>query len=301
MRLRGFESRSILLVIFILFLSLTPGCGGGGGSESVTTNPPPPAPNNVTVSGFITFDFVPATQTSGLDYASAYQKPARGVVVEAINASDSSVLDTTTTDSSGYYAVTVPVTTDITIRVKAQMLKTGTPSWDFQVVDNTSGKALYVMQSTTFNSGTADITGKDLNASSGWGGTGYTSTRAAAPFTILDVVYQAVQKVISADSTVTFPQLLVNWSVNNVPTPGDKTLGQIGITHYDPTEKQLYILGKEDNDTDEYDGHVIAHEWGHYFEDRFSRSDSIGGNHIIGDKLDPRLAFEDVKFLVENI
>ena len=44
-------------------------------------------------------------------------------------------------------------------------------------------------------------------------------------------------------------------------------------------------------DTDEYDSHVIAHEFGHYFEDRFSRSDSIGGEHSIGARLDLRVAF----------
>jgi len=33
------------------------------------------------------------------------------------------------------------------------------------------------------------------------------------------------------------------------------------------------------------------HEWGHYFEDNFSRSDSFGGPHTIGQSLDPRLAF----------
>jgi hypothetical protein len=45
------------------------------------------------------------------------------------------------------------------------------------------------------------------------------------------------------------------------------------------------------DDTEEFDDHVIAHEWGHYFEDKFSRSDSIGGAHGIGDLLDMRVAF----------
>ena len=42
---------------------------------------------------------------------------------------------------------------------------------------------------------------------------------------------------------------------------------------------------------DEFDEHLIVHEWGHYFEDNFSRSDSIGGTHFLGDRLDARLAF----------
>jgi hypothetical protein len=38
---------------------------------------------------------------------------------------------------------------------------------------------------------------------------------------------------------------------------------------------------------------VIAHEWGHYLEHSFSRSDSIGGLHSITDQLDMRLAFSE--------
>jgi hypothetical protein len=44
-------------------------------------------------------------------------------------------------------------------------------------------------------------------------------------------------------------------------------------------------------DTDEFDQHVIAHEFGHYVEYNFSRADNIGGSHGIDDKLDPRVAF----------
>ena len=283
MKIRDFRAKSFLMVTACLVLFFFAGCGGGGGNGT----------SYISISGKITFDFVPATQTSGLDYLSTTQKPARGVVVEAIGASDSAILNSATTDSSGNYTVSAPVNTDIIIRVKAQMLKTGIPSWDFQVVDNTNSKALYVMDNASFNSGTTNITDKNLNAPSGWGGSSYTSLRVAAPFTVLDTVYKAVQKIITADPTVTMPQLLINWSVNNVPTEGNKTLGQIGTTYYDPTEKQFYILGAENNDTDEYDDHVIAHEWGHYFEDRFSRSDSIGGAHSSGDKLDPRVAFSE--------
>jgi ribosomal protein S6 len=44
-------------------------------------------------------------------------------------------------------------------------------------------------------------------------------------------------------------------------------------------------------DTEEYDRHVILHEWAHYLEDRFSRSDSIGGPHARNDRVDMRVAF----------
>ncbi len=85
--------------------------------------------------------------------------------------------------------------------------------------------------------------------------------------------------------------------------------GNIGTTFYasDPSGTSLddcatpsvlpdgiYILGSFGGgagDTDEFDQHVIAHEFGHYFEDRFGRSDSIGGDHQFAERLDLRLAF----------
>lgn len=265
---------------------------GNNSAQSTSANATTsvPAASTVIASGIITFDFVPTNSTNGLMYANTTQKPARGIIIEAINLADSSILDTTSTDGSGNYSVNVPTNTNMKIRIKAQMLKTGTPSWDFQVVDNTSSQALYLADSVSFNSGTSNVT-KSYNLPSGWGGASYTSTRVAAPFAILDTVYKAMSKISSADNTVHFPQLLINWSLNNIGTTGATTLGQIGTSHYSFADKQLYILGKADNDTDEYDDHVIAHEWGHYFEANFSRSDSPGGSHSAGDKLDPRLAF----------
>ena len=98
-----------------------------------------------------------------------------------------------------------------------------------------------------------------------------------------------IQKVLSADANSVFPPLNVNWSVNNVAIQGDVSLGQITTSHY--TDSNLYILGDADSDTDEYDDHVVTHEWGHYYEDKFSRSDNIGGSHGADDYLDIRVAF----------
>ena len=57
----------------------------------------------------------------------------------------------------------------------------------------------------------------------------------------------------------------------------------------------IYILGDFTalgGDTDEFDQSVIAHEFGHYVEDRFGRSDSIGGDHGgSATLLDLRVAF----------
>ena len=265
--------RLLQMVFVCLAISIITGCGGN-------------STGLVSVSGTVTFDWVPTSASSGLIYTSAAPKPARGVVIEAVDVS-SAILASTTTDGAGNYSLQIPANTSAKIRVKAQLKSS---SFDFQVVDNTNAKALYVMDSASFNSGFNNIT-KNLHAASGWGTTSYIGTRVAAPFAILDTVYKCVSKVVAADASAVFPALQINWSVNNVPVGGSVSAGQIGTSYFSPGENALYILGSADNDSDEYDDHVIAHEWGHYFEDNFSRADSIGGSHGNGDKLDPRVAF----------
>ncbi len=39
-----------------------------------------------------------------------------------------------------------------------------------------------------------------------------------------------------------------------------------GASNYDG-ERNLWILGDENGDTDEFDDHIIIHEWAHYFEE----------------------------------
>lgn len=267
--------------------------------------PPPPAPSTVSISGQITFDKVPHATTSNfntaLNYAATRREPARGVVVEAVNGGGT-VLDSDVTDASGNYSVAVNASTQVRIRARSQIQQTGAGTWDIEVLDNTSGNAIYLLSGSLTDSGTSNST-RDLNAGSGWdqtlnnGAGGYTSdaARAAAPFAILDGIYEAVTDFAAVDANVIFPDLQVFWSPNNIPNTGalDIPAGEIRTSSYtrvngDPT---ILVLGAEDNDTDEYDTHVIVHEFGHYFEDQLSRSDSPGGNHSLTQRLDARLAF----------
>jgi hypothetical protein len=278
------------------------GCGGGGGDapDGAFTGVPPAPPSSsggsVTISGKVTFDLVPSVPGLGLDYARTVPKPARGVSVEL--RSGATVLATTVTDAAGAYSFSVAPNLDVALRVRAEMVQTGTPGWDFRVLDNTEGDALYVLAGTVFNTGTADAT-RDLNAPSGWGGASYTGPRSAAPFAILDVVYDAVGLVRTAAPSTTFPPLRLYWSTSNRPAMGangapDPATGEIGTSFFTtqaPGGAGIFLLGAANDDTDEYDRHVIAHEWGHYLETTFSRSDSIGGPHALGDQLDMRVAF----------
>ena len=267
------------------------GGGGGGGGTSVA------------LSGQVTYQRVNHNATTNaLDYSSISVLPVRGATVQARSGSSTTacsggnVLASTTTDATGNYSLTVNSGATLKVCVRAEVLRAdagaGQPSWDVQVRDNTSGDAIYILESAALTPTAA--TTQNLLASTGWGGTGYTSTRAAAPFAILDSIYTAIQKVLTVDAATDFPALDVYWSVNNtnagsVTNPSDVAAGRIGTSLY--RADKIYVLGDDNNDTDEFDGHVIVHEYGHYVEDNLSRSDSIGGSHSGGDKLDLRVAY----------
>ncbi|WP_168204028.1 carboxypeptidase regulatory-like domain-containing protein [Aliikangiella coralliicola] len=246
-------------------------------------------PATVALSGKVTYDHVPHnTSTDGLDYNNTFQAPVRGATVELLNESKASILQTTTSDANGDYSFDVDPSTSYVVRVKAELKKTGAvPTWDTTIVDNTNSQALYAMDSAIQAVNTSPVT-LNINAASGWTGSSYGNTRVAAPFAILDSVYEAHEKIVAVDSTVALAALKINWSINNVAVNGDTSQGQISTSHFNGTE--VFILGDANSDTDEYDGHVVVHEWGHYFEGRLSRSDSLGGSHSGSDKLDMRVA-----------
>ncbi len=248
-----------------------------------------------TVTGQVNYVRIPfsATLRNGLDYTSPQNKPARGVTVNAVAASTTTpVLATTTTDATGTYTLNgLPAGTSINIQVVAQMVKTGTPNWNFTVRDlpvtmNTTPNPLPDIYTYTDAAFTPSATPHNIVIPSGYSTAAsptVTGTRASAPFAILDTVYQAVQLVTSAKADASFPTLVLDWSPNNLADDG---------TFFSSSPLQHIVLtGDITADTDEFDQHVIAHEFGHYIEHNFSRADNIGGSHGLGDKLDPRVAF----------
>ncbi len=243
------------------------------------------------IQGTITYDRVPvsidASGSAKLNYPATYKNTAKYVMVKAID-TNGQTLATTSTNDQGEYTLYVPYDTDVKIRVYARMFKENV--WDLAVVDNTNNKSMYVIEGAIHNTGKSNSI-RDLHASSGWDGHAYSMPRDAAPFAILDSINTIMQKVVKANPDIQFPHLLINWSINNVSIGGDTNLGQIGTSSYTSDNGHMWILGDANSDTDEYDDHIIIHEWAHFFEDKFSRSDSIGGGHSAGDALDIRVAF----------
>lgn len=246
--------------------------GGGGGTG--TRN----------VIGRVTYDFVPSRYVEGsggtLYFSQTQVRPVRNAVVRVVEGT--TVLATGNTAADGTYALSfTPGAGSLQVQVLA---RTTTPS--IQVEDNTANNVTWAI-AQVLNAG---VTTLDVHAGHGWTGSSFGPNRRAAPFAILDSMYTAA-RAFMAVRTVTFPALKVNWSPQNAPQSGNKALGQIGTSHFASQENEIYVLGLAGADADEFDSHVIVHEWGHYFEENMSRSDSPGGPHGRGDVLDPRIAF----------
>ncbi len=253
---------------------------------------PTPAADQVAVSGRITYDRIPFEGRSykGLDYSKTVALPARGVTVQLLDGS-SRVVQKTATDAQGAYTMQVNRDLSLRVRVVAELRGSNGAAWDIQVRDNTQGNAQYVLEGSLANVGSGPHQVRNLHAASGWTGEAYTAARSAAPFAILDSLYDAVQTVVAADPTLVLPPLSVYWSSGNIAIDGDLSEGHIGTSFYTSAGPSIYLLGAADNDSDEYDRGVVQHEFGHYLEHQLGRTESIGGSHSQTSRLDMRVAF----------
>ena len=83
----------------------------------------------------------------------------------------------------------------------------------------------------------------------------------------------------------------VFWSPDNRAVSGNLSAGDIGTSFY--RNRQIYLLGDANSDTDEYDDHIVVHEFIHYVTGAINRDDSLGGLHTLRDYLDETVAYSE--------
>jgi hypothetical protein len=283
-----FPAPSVLAAATLSFsLVVTDNLGATSTISTVNVTVNPPVVGNVNLTGRVTFARVPfATSVQdldrGLNYAGPVQQPARGVIVRAIDANTLTVLATGTTTDLGDYALTVVGNLNITMRVEARMLRDAAqplPRWDVSVRDGVGSAPYQYTEPGSFNSSAGGAHNVAIPTGISAAGVA-TGTRASGPFAVLDTVYQGIQTILGVAPTANFDALVIDWG-----TQANGTFFESG-----PIQR-MALVSNLAMDTDEFDQHVIAHEFGHYIEFNFSRADNIGGGHSVGDKLDPRVAF----------
>jgi hypothetical protein len=139
----------------------------------------------------------------------------------------------------------------------------------------------------------------------------YTGTLEGGAFNLLDQIYLANEYLRNNSSCPTTeagcavftvaPKIKTFWAPG--VDPGTTYLGlTYAISAFLPSSddnfKGLYILGGKNGDsdcfdTDHFDNSVILHEYGHFLESAYSKSDSPGGSHNGNAVIDPRLAWSE--------
>jgi hypothetical protein len=267
-----------------------------------------------TVSGNASYDliFPKINQDENsvyLDYDNKQKRPIRRAIVHALL--NDIIIDETSTDEDGFFSLRVNEDDNIDIRILAKSIVTDfsrnhgcyQATWEISVVDNTSNDALYVLQ-TPENFSVSDYINDDFDNEKLFNihapvsylkNNGYIK-RIGAPFAVLDTIINTFDLVCPKNKKIKFPPLIVKWSEKNNTSFGNFSSGNIGTSFYTEDIEgtaNLYLLGQENDDTDEFDRHVIVHELGHYIEDRLFRSDTIGGTHHLEDSLQASLAFSE--------
>lgn len=272
---------SATTLTFSLIVTDNRGASSAASTVNVTVNPL--VSGNVNVTGKVRFERVSFLTTGfrPLDYAHPVLQPVRGVTVRALNAGTQAQIVAAVTDADGDYTLSVPSTTNVIIEVVARMQKTGAaPTWDVRVQDGVDGNSPFTHRTAAF--GAASGVTKNIDIPTGISGTGTATltSRPSGPFAILDTIYTAQQALVGVSPAIAFPALVVDWGSQADGTFFSSEGGQ-----------HIALLSDLTEDTDEFDQHVVAHEFGHYIEFNFSRADNIGGAHGLGDRLDPRVAF----------
>jgi hypothetical protein len=202
--------------------------------------------------------------------------PIRSARVEVVDRSSQAIVAVSEADRYGRFRVPVPFEADLTVRILSRLR-----SGDLRVVDNTNSDALYGIA--------ADVDARQpvsrvILAD---------NSRLSGAFNILEMVQRSNDTLQAADPSIVPPTINIFWSSLNTPRSGNVRDGLVGTTYFNYLNNTAYILGDRNVDSDEFDDSVIVHEYGHLLASRFSRDDSPGAAHGVGDMLDPRVAWSE--------
>ncbi len=211
--------------------------------------------------------------------------PARYVTLDFVRASNlTTVLGSTTTDASGDFASPdVGAPADLVILVKAMGVYQG----QLVVVRDQSagGGAIQTFQSAEFDLSGGNLSGQTIDI---------TADAISGAFNIFDCLVSADEYVrgnlFATPPAATNFQLTVRWEEGLDTEGGGSSASYFTVVGGNMI---LNLLGDPAVDNDAFDDSVIIHEYGHVVAYLYSKDDSPGGAHTLGDALDLRLAFSE--------
>lgn len=296
---------ALLGVIFLAVLSAA--CAPSGSTSSGSTAPEESYcststtyPDSVSITGTAVYqrrEFLASCLTGGTCYLGSPGSDRAIRYAEVRILQGTNIIQCGQTDSNGQFSLQVPKDGTYTVQVnargdnsfvRASVLKSPNNRSLFSL----SSGALTVSSNTNVGTLRANATGDLLGGA----------------FNIFEQIVRANEylrlKVSSSEGCsspgctpfTVAPKATVYWSPG--VNPGDYFGSSSLVSFYIPSQDGLYILGgadgeTDDVDTDHFDDTVILHEYGHFLEDQFSKTDSPGGSHNGNSIIDPRLAWSE--------
>lgn len=247
----------------------------------------------VTVSASALFYYRPVSVTLGLsgDPVSAGIPHAEVVVTN----SSGSVVQCGETDDSGNISVQVPkVAGTYTLSVKS---RASNAKIKVSVLEDIYLKMPYSISKTfSVSSSSSSVSAGTLEAKAR---ASESSKIEGGAFNILYRIWQANEYIRIKTSNASFvaDKVSVFWKMGFNPYTYYGHPDSL-LSFYRNGQRELYILGGangdvKSSDTDHFDNSVIIHEYGHFLEDVYARSDSPGGSHNGNFIIDPRLAWSE--------
>src|SRR5215468_1208521 len=198
-------------------------------------------------------------------------KPARRVDVQVMDATTSAVLATGATALDGSYSFSVVDGSTRNVRVRFLTSSTATAGLFESVRMSTSTPSLYAVTSTTVNghAPTTDVNFGDLTALPGAGG---------EAFNVFDVLQNGLDYLKILNGSWPAAAVVAYWNSSSIDG-----------TFFQGSDNSIHLLAAVG-----YDDAVIGHEEGHFAAKNFSKDNSPGGTHFLGDNnQDLRLAWSE--------
>lgn len=234
--------------------------------------------------------------TSGLQGADT-PKAIRRAEVAVLNSANEEI-QCGTTDNIGGISIVVPQSSETyTLQVRSRAENSYVKA---SILDKHETSKYYsISQSFTPDSS------KDIGTLSA----PYSGSLEGGAFNIFDLILRANEYLNSNTSAcgstyancthlTVLEKVSVYWSPGFNPLSYYFSNSSDGLSFYLTGTNRLYILGGlngdvNSSDTDHFDDAIVLHEYGHFIEDNYSRSDSPGGSHSGNSLIDPRLAWSE--------
>ncbi len=304
----GRFSKTSSLIAGLLIASVLQACGPAlvststsgasglsAGPEPANCTPVAPITGPIAISGHADYYYRPTDINLGLsgNPVSAFIRYAEVAITNSAGA----VIQCGATDGSGNFSLQIPkVNGSYNVSVFSRSPSVSS-AVNASVLEDIYGSSPYSI-TASFTVATASVS-VAVGTLTAYARVSESTKVVGGAFFIFDNILYANERIrtLLSDATFVAPKVQVYWKVGFNPYSYFGSPNSLA-SFYVNGDRKLYILGGKNGDvkntdTDHFDAAVIDHEYSHFLEDAYGKSESPGGSHNGNGMIDPRLAWSE--------